>query len=115
MATSYNDGTIPVNSITITIDGVVYVCDDFNIERPTKSILRTDQNDEPSGGYHYKDVVNGTATVQYLTKYPAAFETFTVTVDAVIGAETFIVLNVGDHLVKGQERKVPITFTKKYN
>jgi len=115
MPTSYSDGIINAHGVKLTIGGVTYIADDVNVERPTKEINVTDENDLPDRSHSYDDFVTGSANLQFLTQYPAKFETFSYTSNATIGAETFIVMTVGEPKTKGSIHMVPITFKKKYN
>jgi len=116
MAALKNDNSVNYGSRTITtITGAVtYVCDDFTVNRPVNEILLTDELNEPSGSVTYADFVRGTANLQFLTKYPLGGDTFSVTIGAEYGAETFIIQEVGNPEQKGSIKMVPITFLKSY-
>lgn len=118
MAAVYNDGTIQYATRVLTINSVAYVADSVSVNRPTKAIDRTNQLGEPSGSVGVADFVTGTATVQLAaddTVEPENGQTFASTFDATIGAETFYVTNVGRAESKDSEKKVTISFKKKYN
>lgn len=115
MGAIYNDGSVNYGSITVTIGAVTYVADDFTVNRNAKIIKQTDELDEPAGSVGVSEFVEGSATLQYLTAYPVAGTSFPVTVDSVIGSESFRVVNVGNPLNKASIKMVPITFIKNYN
>ncbi len=118
MAPAYNDGTVQYGSRVLTINAVAYAADNININRPTKAVDRTNQLGEPSGSVGIADFVTGSATLQLAadaTAEPTNGLTFTVTFDAGIGAETFYLSSVSRAEVKDGEKKINVTFKKKYN
>jgi len=108
--TIYNDGDVSYGSRDLTINGVVYATDDFNLTPDKTEILRTSRLERPTGKVVIKGLVRGTATLQLATSstaIPQIGHTFTVTegdfvVDVVSRAET-----------KGGETKVSIEFSEK--
>ncbi|PAW76820.1 MAG: hypothetical protein B9S32_13865 [Verrucomicrobia bacterium Tous-C9LFEB] len=116
MAAIKNDGSIPYGSKVLTIATVTYVADSIKVSRPSKVIERTNEIDEPSGQVIIGGFVTGDATLQLATAataYPPLGSEFTITLDTVIGAETFIITERDDAVAKGDETKVPIKFRKK--
>jgi hypothetical protein len=118
MSAAYNDGTIPYGSRVLTINTVTYIANNIRISRPTKVIRRTNELDEPTGSVGIKDFVTGSAELQLATSStaePPQGQTFAVTFDATIGSETFLIKDVDRPEEKGSDKKVNITFVKKYN
>ena len=118
MSAFKNDGTIPYGSRVLSIAAVSYVADNIEVQRPSKTIERTNEIDEPSGQVSYAGFVTGTATLQLATTstaQPAAGAEFSATFDSGIGSETFYVTDVGRSESKESEKKVNISFRKKYN
>lgn len=114
----YNDGTVQYGSRVFTINSVAYVADNISVNRPTKEIERTNQIGEPSGSVGVAGFVSGSATLQLAsgaTVEPTAGQTFAVTFDSGIGAETFFVTSPSRAETKDGEIKLNITFKKKYN
>lgn len=114
----FNDGTVQYGSRVLTIGGVAYVADNITVNRPTKPIERTNEIGEPSGSVGVAGFVTGSATIQLAsssTVEPAGGATFTVTFDGTIGAETFYTTSPARTENKDAEKKINITFTKKYN
>lgn len=116
-----NDGVIPFGCPVLTLtlrggtaptDNVDYVCDDFNLSKPTKPIRRTNEEGKPSGSIHVEDVVSGSATLQLAieaTRVPGNGDTF------VHKTVNYFVTNVDEPYEKEGYRKVNIKFEKKYN
>lgn len=113
----HNDGEVPWGTPVLSItnpgggSAVDYVCDDFNINRPTKKTERTDENDEPNGKVIKRGFVTGTATVQIetaATALPKQGGTFAV------DGENFVISDVDEPRDK-EYRKVSFTFDKVYN
>ena len=118
MAAIVNDGSVQYGSRVLSINSVSYVADNIEVNRPTKTITRTNELDEPDGQVTYADYVTGSATLQLesgATVIPVAGLTFSATFIASIGAETFYLENVDQPEVKDAEKKVNITFRKQYN
>jgi len=114
----YNDGAVQMGARDLTINSVVYAGDSVAVNRPTKNVRRTNSVDEPSGSRIWNDFVTGSATLQLAdetTPIPLLGMTFEETFVASIGAETFIIDNVGQPEEKAGEKKVSITFVKKYS
>ncbi len=114
----FNDGTVQYGSRVLTINGVTYVADNITVNRPTKRIERTDQIGEPSGSVGVAGFVTGSCQLQIATSStaePQGGYTFTVTLDATIGAETFYIESPGRTENKDAEKKINVTFVKKYN
>ena len=118
MTAQFNDGTVQYGSRVLTINAVAYVADNISVNRPSKTIKRTNELGEPSGSVGVPDFVEGSATLQLATGStvePPAGQTFAATFDSVIGAETFFVMSPGRVEQKDSEKKINITFIKKYN
>lgn len=125
MSAVYNDNNVQYGSRTIAIQTSLtsttaigtYVADNININRPTKAVDRTNQLGEPSGSVGIADFVTGTAQVQLAdgsAKEPQSGNVWSDTMDSTIGAETFIITQVSRAEVKDGEKKISITFKKKY-
>ncbi len=111
-----NDGSVPYGSRVLTINTVTYVAEQIEVRRPTFVIERRNQLNQPSGQVIDDDFVAGTATLQLATgatAIPANGMTFSTTFEA--AAETFIISEVGQPEEQGAEKKVTISFRKKYN
>lgn len=112
MAAFKNESTVQYGSVVLTIDSVTYVADNFTINRTSKTILRTNEIDEPSGQVSYKgEVDTGTAQLQLAagdTDYPVQGDTFTG--DYGFGSETYYITDISLPLTKDGEKKVNITF-----
>lgn len=118
MAAQFNDGTVQYASRVLTIASVPFVADNISVNRPSKSIKRTNELGEPSGSVGVADFVEGSATLQLATgsvAEPQAGQTFTITFDATIGSETFYIMSPGRVEQKDSEKKINVTFIKKYN
>lgn len=119
MSAPWNDGSIPYGSRVLTINSVAYVANNIRIRRPAKTIKRTNEIDEPTGSVGVSDFVEGTAELQLATSSTAEPQngmTFgPITFDAAIGAETFIVQSPERGEEKASDKKMNISFIKKYN
>lgn len=124
--TEYNDGTLQTGSRVLTIGSTDYIADNFSVNRPTKTIEQNDESDKPRKQKTYTTWVTGTATLQLDDKPPAFGDTFTVddmlyeyntATPPVLTAvtETFYITDVGQTESQGAEKKVNISFRKKYN
>lgn len=114
----YNDGTVQYGSRVLTINAIAYVADNITVNRPTKEIDRTNEIGEPSGSVGVAGFVTGSATLQLAsgsTAEPQGGNTFAVTFDATIGAETFYITSPGRSEGQATEKKINVTFKKKYN
>jgi hypothetical protein len=125
MSASYNDGTVQYGARTIAVQTSLtstaaigtYVCDNINVSRPTKAVDRTNETGEPTGSVGIPDFVTGTATLQLAdtsAKEPANGNVFAVIFDTTISTETFILTNIGRAEVKDAEKKISVSFKKKY-
>ena len=115
---AYNDGAIPYGSRIVTIDTVAYIAEDIEVTRPTSVIERRNELNEPSGQVLIQDFVTGSATLQLAatsTDIPDLGATFTMTIDSEIGAETFIISEIGQGENQGEAKKIRINFRKRYN
>lgn len=118
MAAFKNDGTVQYGSRVLTINAVAYVADNINVNRPGKTIERTNELDEPSGQVSYSGFVTGSATIQLATSataIPVQGLTFSTTFVTSIGSETFYIESVDQPEEKAGEKKVNINFRKQYN
>lgn len=133
MAATRNDGTVQYGSAVLAI-GVItagspptvgsttnYVADNISISRPSKTIERTNEIDEPSGQVSYPGFVTGSATIQLATSstlVPFHGKGFSLNSgfdpdnDADTDAEVFYIDSVEQPISKDAERKVNITFRK---
>ncbi len=115
MSAFKNDGTVQYGSVVLTINAVTYVADSFTVNRPGKTIERTNEIDEPSGQVSYVGFVTGSATLQLAsgsTAIPTQGLEFTTTVN---GSETFYIDSLDQPHDKAGEKKLNITFRKKIN
>jgi hypothetical protein len=135
MAAFKNDGTVQYGSKVISLgtlvpgtpatisSGVSFVADDISIDRPSKTVERTTELDEPSGQVSYLGFVTGSATLQLATAStipPIHGKHFLLTVfdtdgDGDLDLEVFYVDSVSQPFTKDGETKVPVTFRKCYN
>lgn len=134
MSAFKNDGTVQYGSKVLSIgtlatgpvinSGVSYVADNITVNRPGKTIERTNEIDEPSGQVSYKGFVTGTATLQIATGstlIPEHGQAFILTIfdgDGTPSAnviEAFYIDSVDQPYEKSGETKVNITFRKVYN
>ena len=118
MSAFKNDGTVQYGSRVLSINSVSYVADNVTVNRPGKTIERTNEIDEPSGQVSYTGFVTGSATLQLAsgsTVIPVQGLTFTETFVASIGSETFYLDSVDQPEDKAGEKKVNVTFRKQYN
>jgi hypothetical protein len=126
-----NDGNVQRGSRVLTIGsaaggtgGTTYVAENFNVDRPSKVIERTDEMDKPNGQDIYETFVTGSATLQLAdgtTPEPRIGWQFAVTglikegtpeADAV---ETFAISQVGRAETNGGEKKISVQFRKLIN
>ncbi len=132
MSAFKNDGTVQYGSFVLAIGTITagnpptggstanYVADNVEISRPSKTIERTNEIDEPSGQVSYAGFVTGSATVQLATSStiaPTLGKGFSLTVydpdgDGDTDAEVFYIDSVSQPFAKDGERKVNITFRK---
>jgi hypothetical protein len=118
MAATYNDGTVQYGSRSLTINAVAYVADNITVNRPSKAVDRTNNLGEPTGSVGIADFVTGSCTLQLAadaTAEPTNGLTFATTFDSGIGSETFYLTSVSRAEVKDGEKKINVTFKKKYN
>jgi len=122
MSAFKNDNTVQYGSRVLTIGaadggagGVAYVADNITIERPAKTIERTNEIDEPSGQVSYATFVTGSATLQLAsgsTVVPQQGYEFASTFVTAIGSEEFYIDSISQPEVKDAEKKINITFRK---
>jgi hypothetical protein len=120
MAAVANDGSVQYGSRVIKIPvttGTDFVFDNCEVVRPTNVIEQTDENGEPSGQVIVDAFVtaSGVCQMQASTDAPVLGEECSITWDATIGAETFIVTSVSQPESKDGEKKCNVEFRKKYN
>ena len=116
MSAIYNDNTVQYGSIVLSINSVNYVADSFSVQRPTNALERRNELNEPNEQVLIRNFETGSAVLQYAsgdTPDPALGKTFTVTLNTVIVAETFIVSEVSTPLEQGGEKKIHVSFRKK--
>ncbi len=102
----------------MTIGTWTYIADQIEVNRPSKTIERTSEIDEPNGQVSYATFITGTATLQLATGsviIPVQGSTFASTFVASVGSETFYLSDIGQPESKDAEKKVHISFRKKYN
>lgn len=115
---TYNDGMLPYGSRVVALTGslsTTMIADDFSIDRPSTMIKRKDQLGNPTGQVIIGDFVAGTATLQMVSSsiLPTIGDTFTTVVSGSTG-ETFIISKVGQPESSTTDKKVSISFEKKY-
>lgn len=111
MADRVNDGSVQFGSRSLTINNVAYATDDFSFETTTSEIIRTDENEVPSGRVTFKGTTSGSATLQLAsasTVIPAFGAQFTE--DVGLATSIWTITNVGRTESKGGETKVPVSF-----
>ena len=92
------DGTMAYgtpNSGVITIDSIVYILENINVDRGASNAMTRDGRGVPNRNRFTADVPTVTADLQLATAstaYPEFGKTFTLTVDAHYGSETWIVM-----------------------
>jgi len=117
------DGTMAYgtpNSGVITIDSIVYILENVNVDRGVSNAMTRDGRGVPNRQRFTADVPTLTADLQLATSstaYPAFGETFTITVDAHYGSETFIVQPQAFVATNGEGdiRIAPLKATKAIN
>lgn len=134
MSAFRNDGTVQYGSMVLAIGTLTagspptlgttvnYIADNVDISRPSKTIERTSEIDEPNGQVSYLTFVTGSATVQLATGStlaPQFGRGFTLSVfdtdnSGAVDVEFFYIDSVSTPFVKDGERKVNITFRKIY-
>ena len=121
--TVMNDGSVQYGSRVLSTGAagstVNYVAENLTINRPSKTIERTNEVDNPNGQVTYPTFVTGSATLQLAdatTPEPQIGTTFNpITLDTAIGAETFYISEVGRVEAQGAEKKLNVTLRKKIN
>lgn len=112
MAAFKNEQTVQYGSRVLTINAVTYVADNITINRTSKTILRTNEIDEPSGQVSYKgEPDTGTAQIQLATGatvIPSQGHDFTTNFG--FGSETYYITDISIPFTKDGETKVNITF-----
>lgn len=119
---AYNDNAIPYGSralhiFRLSVDNGSYVFENISVNRPTNVIKRHNEVNEPNGSVGQNGFVEGTATVQLAiaaTVLPLPGDTFTVTLDATVGSEVFIIHAVGQPEAQADYFKASLSFIKKY-
>ena len=99
------------------------MADEISIDRPSKTIERTNELDEPSGQLSYLGFVTGSTTLQLASGSvipPIHGKHFLLTVfdtdgDGDLDLEVFYIDSVSQPFTKDGETKVPVTFRKCYN
>lgn len=112
--TPTQDGTqaFGIPDSPVTIDGVTYILENFQIQQGTSVAEIRLPNGVPSGRTYIPEVITATATLQKATQataIPARGASF----DA-FGA-TWYVTEVGDDYQQGQYTKIPVTLANKIN
>lgn len=134
MSATYNDGTVQYGARTWVVHHYpesvetargTYDCDNISINRPTKSIDRTNQLGEPTGSVGIADFVTGTATFQLASSSTAEPRNgdkiicdgeagHNANIDSGIGDETFYITSVSRAESKDAEKKFNVSFKKAY-
>jgi hypothetical protein len=117
------DGSMPYgtpNSGSITIDGTSYILENINISRGNSEAMSRNGIGKPNRQRFTADVPELTATLQLATSstaYPEFGKTFTLTVDAAYGSETWIVLPQDFEATnsEGEIRTAPLKAKKALN
>jgi hypothetical protein len=118
MSAFKNDGTVQYGSRVLTVDTIAYVADNCSVTRPGKTIERTNELDEPTGQVSYAGFVTGSATLQLATGstvIPELGDEFSTTWVTSLGAETFYLDSITQAETNSAEKKINVTFRKKYN
>ena len=111
MSQAWNDGALPISTPTLTIGGITYFAEQFDIRQPSGMYVRRNADNEPAGSFGWKEAATGTATLQLATSstaIPAVGATF------VNNTITYIITEVGAPQVLGQEHKITISFIRSY-
>ena len=117
MAAVHNDNTVQYGSRDIIINGTTYIARDIEVTRGTKKITRQNELGEPDGAVYVADFVTGTATLQLAsgsTVIPVLGNEFTETFVTSIGAEDFVLSNIGQAESSEEQKFVTINFDKEY-
>lgn len=118
MSATWNDSSIPYGSPTLSIGGVSYISESFEVNRPTQQIQRRNGDNEPSGSVGIADFVTATGTLQKITAgtaLPLIGLTFAYTDDAAVGSEVFFITEVSQPRSQGDAVKFNFSAQKKYN
>lgn len=124
MSAFKNDGTVQYGSKVLTIGsasggagGTAFVADNITVNRTSKTILRTDEIDEPDGQVSYKgEPDTGTAQVQLATSSTTLMsQGHEFTVDLKFGSEVYYVTDISIPFTKDGETKVNISFRELIN
>lgn len=112
--TPFQDGTqaFGIKDSPVTISGVTYILEDFQITSGTTVVEIRDTNGVPTGRTYIPEVITATATLQKATgttAIPPRMGTFTYL------SVTWVLQEVGDTYTQGQYQKVPITVAMKIN
>ena len=107
------DNTTIYGSVVLTINTETFIAETIEVSRPMKKIRRYDQIGEAAGSVYLNDFIEGTATLQVENDPPLKGESFTTTLDAGIGAETFYVTSVTNALSADDIQKCNISFDLK--
>jgi|GEM_PF-1439387 len=111
--TQVNDGSVVYGSRQLSITTINYVADDFTLTPSFTEVVRTDQNDKPSGRMTVKGPRKGSATLQLATTsttFPDFGAQFTETIDGT--STVFTIQSVGLTQTKNGEAKLPIEFVE---
>lgn len=111
-----NDGSVQYGSRVINLGSASYIADNIEVTRPSTIIERTNEVGEPNGQVAIAGFVTGSATLQLASgsaTIPALGAEFAESFGA--GSETFFVSEVSQPESKDGEKKVNVSFRKKYN
>lgn len=112
-----NDGAIPFGTRVLTINTRAFVAESVDLTRPSQFVARYSNQNAPAGGVQTDDIPTGTATLQLSSTVatpPLLGETFSENFNGA-AAETWYVSDVGQPEEKGADKKVRISFRKKFN
>lgn len=114
------DGLAGYGTQLLTINGVTYTADTFQVQRPVEEAHDRDQLGRPARSRYTAALGTGTATLQApsgTSGWPKFGDTFSITVDDNYGSETFVLMPVENDSDNetGNIRKMPITFKKVIN
>ncbi|MDB6022932.1 MAG: hypothetical protein JWQ04_2789 [Pedosphaera sp.] len=121
---AYNDGGVPYGSFSITtwmrktvaLTGA-YILENFNVKRPTKVVERPDQIGGPNGFALVNAQETATGVSQVATSNTNRLQRgdfFTLTVDANIGAEKWVIQDLDDPYEMNGYYKQNLTLRKAY-
>mgnify|MGYP001563220148 CR=1 FL=1 len=118
MATSWNDTAIPYGAVTLTINSVTYIAQNFKPQRGATPKFRVAEDGTPAGSFGIATHPTFTATLQKAittTAEPPIGQTFAYTSDATLGAETWYITECGHERTAGEAIFFEVSGIKKIN